>query len=911
MTLRPGFLTALMLCAFLAVPVAHAQAAPAAPSMSTASSSSQPTSSASLPSLAPGSGNGSLFGFVFYPLAQQDIGYNLLQRMFGPEVTTIAQGGFLTASSSSSSVSASSTNQASGASSVLAAGFGVMNTGILMIVALMTIFGSLTGILHTANRGEWMGRNGSMFWAPVRVIIGAGSLMPVFGGYSLIQALVLWTTMAGMGVADRAADVMIQQFVSRPAVVSPTSPSGTSMAGALLASQACEAYYNQHVGAQIDNYNPAKATADQWYVDELATTTAGGTKTEKLTAPGGAVIWTHTIKDTSTTDTAEYEWVHLKNPQTWKAMGVPTSADICGGVGYRVPVNLPSHGWTNGLLGAVNNPATEREAQTLMFGAEGRGFAAASTDTARLATLLATGRAPVSSRTGGLEFASPAYKAGPTPPPQGTAGGATIPTATPPAIPAPTTAQVSAAEATYAQAAQAFNTPIDQASSGTLRMLVGQANLQSITNVVEKEGWLTIGGLWLNLARLDESDHNLASPHTAVTVPPVTGLAKSSRGAQVIAQATAIGAHPTTAMGRLVSPPATTTANLPWYDRWMHEAGHDASDVISRVIMVPVEAIMAVFLGSSGGWGNAAQTVNGAATTLSSGNPLILFMEAGQLMLTIAGWLILTWMVLKVLGGLLAKGVSAIAAGLAPETGGASEVIGGAAGAVFKTILAKFLSLTLIIIAVFLLGGFFLAIYLPALPLIAFLAAAMGWLLMIAETMMAAPLWAAAHVSFEGEGWAPQRAQMGYQMVAGLVLRPVLITIGVFLAMALMEASAYLIGESFLGYASAYLSGTQSVTQAIEANGLVIVLVGMLIYVCHMSVRAITMLPDQVMKWIGGGQDALGAAPDMQKHAGWIMGMGVVPKPGRSPSKGAAAGTATGGNKEAGSSGAADAEDGE
>lgn len=886
----------LLLFALLAVPVAHAQAAPAAPPMSAANTPS--SSSMSLPSLAPGSGSGSLFGFVFYPLASQDIGYNLLQRVFGPEVTTIAQGGLLTASSSSSSSSSATNQSQSGASSVLAAGFGVMNTGILMIVALMTIFGSLTGILHTANRGEWMGRNGSMFWAPVRVIIGAGSLMPVFGGYSLIQALVLWATMAGMGVADRAADVMIQAFVSRPAVVAPTSPSGTSMAGALLASQACTAYYNNHAGAQIDNYNPAKAQPGQWYVDELATTSAGGATTEQLTAPGGAVIWTHSIADSSTTDTAEYQWVHLKNPQTWKAMGVPASADICGGVGFRVPVNLPSHGWTNGLLGEVNNPATEREAQNLMFSAEQRGFRAAGDDTAPLANLLSTGRAPVSSRTGGLELPSPAYKTGPAPPPQATAGGAIIAPATLPTIPAPTTAQVSSAEATFAQAAQAFDAPVDQSSGGVLRMLVGQTNLQAITNVVEKEGWLTIGGLWLNLARLDESDHNLASPHTSASPPLINGLAKSSRGAQVIAQAEAIGTHPTTALGRLISPSATTVANLPWYDRWGHDIVHGASDVVSRVIMVPVEAIMYVFLGSSGGWGNAAHTITSAATTLSSGNPLILFMEAGQLMLTIAGWLIITWLTLKVLGGLLAKGVSAVAS--------AAGLLGDAVGEVFKTILTKFLSLTLIIIAAFLLGGFFLAIYLPALPLIAFLSAAMGWLLMVAEVMMAAPLWAAAHVSFEGEGWAPQRAQMGYQMVSGLVLRPIMITIGAFLAMALMEAAAWLIGESFLGYASAYLSGTQSVTQAIEANGLVIVLVCLLVYTAQMSVRVITILPDQVLKWIGGGQDALGAAPDMQKHANWIMG--IAKRAGR-PAKGGTAGGAAG-NKEAPGV-ATDREDGE
>ncbi len=853
---------------------AFAGAAPAPPPMAQAGTytpSSGGGNSLSMPSLAPGSGTGSLFGVIFYPLAPQDIGYSLLQRIFGPEVTTIASGG-LTLSGGTSSSSAASATNVSGAGSVLADGFGVMNTGILLIVALMTIFGSLTGILHTANRGEWMGRNGSVFWAPVRVIIGGGALMPVFGGYSLVQAMVLWTTMAGMGVANRAADVMISAFVSRPAVVAPSPPAGRQIAEGLLAGQACAAYYNAHTGAQIDNYNPAKATPTQWYVDELVTSEAGGDTTEQLVAPTGSNIWTHSFTSGSSTDETQYQWVHIKDPQNWKATQVPTTDDICGGVGFRVPLNLPSHGWTNGLLGEVSNPQSERMVQNFMFNAEQQGVQAAAADTKPLATLLGTGRAPVSSTTGDLVLPSPAFPSGATPAPQAVAGGATVPVTTPPAPKAPSVSQVESAEAAFAQASAAFDTPVVNASNAAIHMLVGQKNMQAIVNVVEKEGWLTIGGLWLNLARLDQSEHNLASPHTAISTPATKGLAQSSRGAIVVRQAIAIGSHPTTALGRLVGTSARKETGV-W--GWIKGIGHVVSDVISRVLMAPAEIILSVFVGSSGGWGNAQQTITSATHTLSNGNPLILFMEAGQLMLTFAGWIIVTALAAYIAKPLL----GAISIGSA-ITG---NVVGALGAALLKKIITKVVAFAMMAIAAFLIGGFFLAILLPALPLIAFLSAAMGWMLMVAETMMAAPLWAAAHVSFEGEGWAPQRAQLGYQMVAGLVLRPIMITIGAFLAMALMEAAAWLIGISFLGYASAYLNGTQSVTQALEANGLVIVLIGMLVYVCHMSVRVITVLPDQVLKWIGGGTDALGAAADMQGHVNKVMGVVV------SHSQGAAA----------------------
>ena len=853
---------------------AFAGAAPAPPPMTQAGTytpSSGGGNSLSMPSLAPGSGTGSLFGVVFYPLAPQDIGYSLLQRIFGPEVTTIASGGLTLSGGTSSSSQAQQTN-VSGAGSVLADGFGVMNTGILLIVALMTIFGSLTGILHTANRGEWMGRNGSVFWAPVRVIIGGGALMPVFGGYSLVQAMVLWTTMAGMGVANRAADVMISAFVSRPAVVAPSPPAGRQIAEGLLAGQACAAYYNAHAGAQIDNYNPAKATPTQWYVDELVMSEAGGDTTEQLVAPTGANIWTHSFTVGGTTDETQYQWVHIKDPQNWKAPLVPATADICGEVDFRVPLNLPSHGWTNGLLGEVSNPQSESMVQNFMFNAEQQGVQAAAADTAPLAGLLGSGRAPISSTTGDLVLPSPAYASGATPAPQAVAGGATVPVTTPPAPKTPSVSQVESAEATFAQAAQAFDAPVVTASDGAIHMLVGQKNMQAIVNTVEKEGWLTIGGLWLNLARLDQSEHNLASPHTAISTPATKGLAQSSRGAIVVRQAIAIGSHPTTALGRLMSATSRTNQSQGFFGRMWGDVKADASDLISRVFMVPVEVIMSVFVGSSGGWGNAHQTVFGAASALSSGNPLIMFMEAGQLMLTIAGALILVWVGAKV-GGMLGGGAAAAA-------GAALGPLGSAVSAVISKLVSGFLAIAAALIFIFLAGGFVLGILLPALPLIAFLSAAMGWLLMVAEAMVAAPLWAAAHVSFEGEGWAPQRAQMGYQMIAGLVLRPILITIGAFLAMALMEAAAWLIGISFLGYASAYINGTQSMTQALEADGLVIVLILMLTFTCFHAVKVVTVLPDQVLKWIGGGTSALGAAADMQGHVNKVMGIVNLTKPG-------------------------------
>ncbi len=69
-------------------------------------------------------------------------------------------------------------------------------------------------------------------------------------------------------------------------------------------------------------------------------------------------------------------------------------------------------------------------------------------------------------------------------------------------------------------------------------------------------------------------------------------------------------------------------------------------------------------------------------------------------------------------------------------------------------------------------------------------------------------------------------------------------------------------------------------TQALEADGLVIILIMMLTFAALHAVRVMTVLPDQVLRWIGGGAGAIGAAADMQGHVNKVMGVVNMAKPG-------------------------------
>ena len=824
-----------------------------------------PLTAGSLP--AQGGSSAALNGTMLFPLASQDMSYQLLQMVFGHEVTNIANGQWMSPSSTTKPGQTSQT----GTGSILAAGFGIYNMAILIVMSLMVVWGTLTGILHTANEGEWLGKNGSAFWVPVRIVVAGAMLLPVLGGYSVIQGVVIWGSLEGAAVADAASNVMIQQFVSRPQVTAPMPPQGRQIAAALLASQACVHYYNWHTGPQLTNYNPQNATRTQWYVDTLIAQTVPPDTTYYLEDPYGSRIWAQAFTTSSNADSISYTYIHPPS-LTWRpgpTGRVPAVSNLCGSISLKVPLNLPSQGLSSGLLSQVNNASALKMARTTMMNADILGFQAAQADVMPLARMLATGRAPVSSTTGEIVPPRPVYMT-PAQIPVPTGPGGVTPTNTPPPPPQrPTRVDVTEGEATFANAGPAFDSRVSRGSATVLRHLIGQHNLSAIAQAVQAKGWLTLGSLWLTIARIDQSDHNLATPHLATSLPSAaTTIAEESRGHTVIHQAIAVGASPTLNLGNPISASAQSRSGEPFYDRWTHDAISTASDFLSRALMLPVEAILWGLTGSQGGGlGSAEGTLQGTAAALTHGNPLIAFMNAGELLLTMAGGLLVLWIGLKVVG--MFKGVATTAASVAT---------GGVGGAVFGTLLqylAKIASLALSLVLVFLIAGFVLGILLPALPMIAFLSGVLGWLLAVAETLVAAPLWAAAHVSFEGNGWAPQRAQMGYQMIGGLILRPILLVLGLFLAIALMEGAAWLVGTFFLGFAGNYLSGTQSITQALEADGLLIILIGFLIYLSHMAVRIISSLPDQVLKWIGGGNDPLGGAGDMEGKVREVFG-GVV-----------------------------------
>ena len=159
-----------------------------------------------------------------------------------------------------------------------------------------------------------------------------------------------------------------------------------------------------------------------------------------------------------------------------------------------------------------------------------------------------------------------------------------------------------------------------------------------------------------------------------------------------------------------------------------------------------------------------------------------------------------------------------------------------------------------------LLYGLVLAYYLPAIPFIRWISALVGWVILIVESLIAAPLWLCAHALPEGEGAAGQHGKRGYLLLLGILIRPPLMVAGFFCAVILMNVLGRLIGAGF----EMFIAGT-SQTKIIGLTGTISMLVILGIVVIMMANKFFSLihyLPEHVTNWIGQQFHSLGEKED-------------------------------------------------
>lgn len=136
-----------------------------------------------------------------------------------------------------------------GQNAVLAKMFGVFNSVAIIISAIVIIYVVIISTVNTANDGEMLGRKWSSMWIPIKMVVGFVLLIPKASGYSIVQIIIMWIVVMGVGAADRVWETMVNHFASGGSLInapirdvpSEATKTNIKLAADILQAEVCTA----------------------------------------------------------------------------------------------------------------------------------------------------------------------------------------------------------------------------------------------------------------------------------------------------------------------------------------------------------------------------------------------------------------------------------------------------------------------------------------------------------------------------------------------------------------------------------------------------------------------------------------------------------------------------------------------
>ncbi len=161
-------------------------------------------------------------------------------------------------------------------------------------------------------------------------------------------------------------------------------------------------------------------------------------------------------------------------------------------------------------------------------------------------------------------------------------------------------------------------------------------------------------------------------------------------------------------------------------------------------------------------------------------------------------------------------------------------------------------------------AGFALFYVIPFLPFIFFFFAFAGWVKTIFEAMVGVPLWALAHLRIDGEGLPGEAAASGYYLILDIFLRPILIVFGmlgsilIFAAMVdILHMTFDLMIENLAGFDVEAQKEEPDMTDMEFFRGPIdefffTVMYTIVVYIIgNSSFKMVTLIPNNLLRWIG------------------------------------------------------------
>lgn len=143
----------------------------------------------------------------------------------------------------------------------------------------------------------------------------------------------------------------------------------------------------------------------------------------------------------------------------------------------------------------------------------------------------------------------------------------------------------------------------------------------------------------------------------------------------------------------------------------------------------------------------------------------------------------------------------------------------------------------------------------PITPVIFWLRALLTWIYLVVESMVAAPFWAATHCLPEGQGFTGQHTRRGYMMMLDIAVRPILLTIGAVVAIAVMQATGWLYAKLLNSW---LITAGSFIQMDIVAEIVFSCILISIFYYASITIftKGVNHMPQRVTSWIGGSGGA-------------------------------------------------------
>lgn len=714
-----------------------------------------------------------------------DVSVGILRRIFGPVIDALAAG--------------ADPNTVSQAASTLGSMFSVFNSGLLAVAALIVSFIAVMGVVNTAQDGEAMGKSWSSVWTPVRVVAGAGFLLPSASGFSFIQHVVLMLALWGVGLANSVFNAGVQAGIIGGALTNISAQAGYGSGS--KPSESFPLYDVRKFAQKYLALSYCAYSANKIYDDSGAGGTAPAVKAE--TTPDMTAI-----EDKGGSVTTKIFFVRDRNPASNLSGGEPS----CGTVKVYAFNAAP-------VVPGNNSNISE----TL----------SGSTATANQAALQAVRVAATNAKQQALVQLMQDIDA----------WVATMPYS----LSQPGWDSVNS---------QDFNVLVDKAQQAVLTNLSNQISgdatltqiMQGWTSSVTKDGWAMAGGFQQRLGGVREEMAKIYSAAPAdATAPTFSGMPDDPR-AQLLANSVdtatrTIIARADAGAGALTGTPNPAELNSVVPDSLnglnvdTMRSGFDSR--MSKFVNWGMQGTTEILIGSStdvdaisrikrvGDWMTVLSSMTLAADT--------------ALKTAITG--------LRAAAGMVG---SVKLAGTGVDLSPVGTAIWDWALSVVVPQLAKMMSWLDIL-------AFYFGTFLPSLPYGIFMMVVVGWVLAVIQSVVAAPLWMVMHMrpsqTFIGSD------QQGYLLLLSLFVRPALAVLGLFAGILAADPIVDYLAKAFFSMRTAIVTSQESLGWIVEFmtfTNWMVVFGFILLPITYMVFGLPQVLPDHVLKWIGAGVADLG-----------------------------------------------------